>query len=145
MQTRIFFRENGNIREEFDINVKNLKKDYWKEYILNMSEDIIFIDLDIKKIRPYVKYLLNSKAEDIKDTFVLIILIVSIIGALIGFFNFKNFSTFKEQFAVQTKELVKKVDNKEVIKNTLESPDIRELKESQFKKEIDKQKGGWGY
>ena len=99
--------------------------------------------------------MLNSKAEELKDMFIIAILILSVISAFLSFLDFKNNSSFIKSFAVQTIKQIKennkkiewltngltvgkKIEKKENIKTDIEK--------GKNNIELDKQNGGgWDY
>ena len=149
---RYFLQKDFKIKElEGDVDLK----DYKEDYIEQLAPDIYFIDYDKRKLKKYVRYMLNSKAEELKDMFIIAILILSVISTFLSFLDFKNNSSFIKSFAVQTIKQVKENNKKiEWITNGLTVGKKIEKKENiktDIEKgkndiELDKQKGGgWFY
>ena len=139
---KYFVRENWEV---FEIEEKNYnEKEFEKEYKIYLWEETLFIDKDIKKIKPFVKYLLNSKKEDLKDLFITFILFISALSLIIAFLSFNNINKLKniliEKWAIiQVKK--ETTQNKKTQKIYIDIEENKKEKE----KVIWEARGGSGY
>lgn len=103
------------ILNEYDfLDEKDFKGDYIKKV-----NNVLLIDLDKRKIKHYVRSLINSRKEDLRDFYIKILAVSTIFLLILNFFNIfsiskiKNAVVEKKEIKIDSNKNAEKQDKKE--------------------------------